>query len=123
MTDVHPGCEEDDPVDTSSPVRDDNVYATPAATPPPALEGEDGSRTPPGTSFPPDDPQLRVSPKRKVENMDQGLDSSAELPMSQRRPALAQNAVVLMKESINGTPSLHPSSLINVLLVVFPGEG
>ncbi len=85
MTDVHPGCEEDDPVDTSSPARDDNVYVTPTATPPPVLEGEDGSRTPPGASFPPDEPQLRVSPKRKVENMDQGLDSSAELPMSQKK--------------------------------------
>ncbi len=70
---------------TSSPVVDDNRYTTPVATPPPAPEREDGSRTPPGTLSPFDEPQLRVSPKRKVENMDLDADSSAELPALQKK--------------------------------------
>ncbi len=72
-------------VGTSSPVGDSNVYAIPAATPPPAPEGEDGSRTPPGTLSPVDEPQLRVSPKRKVETMDLDMDSNVELPALQKK--------------------------------------
>ncbi len=85
MTDVHRGFEKDNMVDTSSPARDDNVFATPAATPPPAPEEENGSQTPTETLLPFDELQLRVSPKRKIENMDQGADSSAELPMLQKK--------------------------------------
>ncbi len=85
MAEVQPEFEGDDMVGTSSPVGDDNVYATPATTPPPAPEGEDGSRTPPGTLFPFDEPQLRVSPKKKVENMDLDADSCAELPTLQKK--------------------------------------
>ncbi len=44
--DVQPEFGGEDMVGTSSPVEDSNVYATPAATPPPALEGEDGAQTP-----------------------------------------------------------------------------
>ncbi len=83
--DVQPEFGGEDMVGTSSPVGDDNVYATPTATSPPALEGEDGSQTPPGTLSPFDEPQLRVSPKRKVENMDLDMDSSAELPALQKK--------------------------------------
>ncbi len=75
----------DDVVGTSSPVEDNNVYVTPATTPPPALEGEDGAHMPPGALSPVDDPQLRVSPKRKVENMELDMDSSAELPALQKK--------------------------------------
>ncbi len=74
---------------TSSPVGDDNVYATPAATPPPALEEEEGPRTPPGALLPIDEPQLRISPKRKVENMDLDMDSGAELPALQKKARAA----------------------------------
>ncbi len=81
--DVQPEFRGEDMLGTSSPAGDDNVYATLAATPPPALEGEDGPRTPTGTLSPVDEPQLRVSPKRKVENMDLDMDSSTELPVSQ----------------------------------------
>ncbi len=70
---------------TSSPVGDDNVYATPAATPPPAQEGEEGPRTPTRTLSPVDKPQLRVSPKRKVENMDLDMDSGTDLPALQKK--------------------------------------
>ncbi len=48
----------EDMIGTSSPAGDDNVYVTPAATPPPALEGEEGSRTPTRTLSPVDEPQL-----------------------------------------------------------------
>ncbi len=82
--DVQPEFGGEDMVGTSSPMGDENVYATPAATPPPALEGEDGPRTPTGTLSPVDKPQLRVSPKRKVETMDMDMDSSGELPVLQK---------------------------------------
>ncbi len=72
-------------VGTSSPVVDDNVYATPADTSTPAPEGEDSSQMPPGTLSPFNEPQLRVSPKRKVKNMDLDADSSAELPALQKK--------------------------------------
>ncbi len=83
--DVQPEFGGEDMVGTSSPVGDENVYATPAATPPSALEGADGPRAPTGTLSPVNEPQLRVSPKRKVENMDQDMDSSAELPAFQKK--------------------------------------
>ncbi len=83
--DVQPKFEGEDMMGTSSPVEDGNVYATPAATPPPAPEGEDGAQTPPGALSPIDDPQLRVSPKRKVETMELDMDSSAELPALQKK--------------------------------------
>ncbi len=76
---------EGDMVDTFSPAGDDNAYATPATTPPPAPEGGDGSHTPPGTFSPIDEPQLRISPKRKVENMDLDMDSGTELPALQKK--------------------------------------
>ncbi len=72
-------------IGTSSPAEDNNVYATPAATPPPAPEGEDGAQTPPGALSPVDDPQLQVSPKRQVETMELDMDSSAELPALQKK--------------------------------------
>ncbi len=72
-------------IGTSSPVGDDNVYATPAATPPPVPEEEEGPRTPTGMLSPSNEPQLRVSPKRKVENMDLEMDSSTELPAVQKK--------------------------------------
>ena len=75
----------EDMIGTSSPVGDDNVYATPAATPPPALEGEESPRTPTRTLSPVDEPQRRISPKRKVENVDLDLDASAELPAGQKK--------------------------------------
>ena len=83
--DVQPEFEGEDMVGTSSPVGDGNVYATPAATPPPAPEGEDGPQTPTGTLSPANEPQLRVSPKRKVETMDLDMDSSVELPALQKK--------------------------------------
>ncbi len=58
---------------------------TPAAIPPPALEGEEGPRTLTRTLSPADEPQLRISPKRKVKNMDLDLDASAELPAVQKK--------------------------------------
>ncbi len=61
------------------------MYATPAATSPPATEGEDGTQTPPGALSPVDDPQLRVSPKGKVETMELDMDSSDELPALQKK--------------------------------------
>ncbi len=73
----------EDMIGTSSPVGDDNAYATPAATPPPAPEEEEGHQTPTGALSPIDEPQLRISPKRKVENMD--MDSSTELPTLQKK--------------------------------------
>ncbi len=72
-------------IGTSSPAGDDNVYVTPAATPPPAQEGEAGSQTPTRTLSPVDEPQLRVSPKRKVENMDLDMDSGTDLPALQKK--------------------------------------
>ena len=69
---------------TSSPAGDDHVYTTPAATPPPAQEGEEGSHTPDRTLSPINEPRLRVSPKRKVENMDLDMDSSTDLPALQK---------------------------------------
>ena len=83
-TDTQPEFE-GDMVGTSSPVEDSNVFATPAATPPSVHEGEDGVCTPPGALSPIDDPQLRVSPKRKVENMELDVDSSAELPALEKK--------------------------------------
>ncbi len=81
-------------IGTSSPAEDSNVYTTPATTPPPALEGEDGIQTPPGALSPVDDPQLKVSPKRKVETMEIDMDSSAELPALQKkaRAGLGRNS-------------------------------
>ena len=70
---------------TSSPAGDDHVYATPAATPPPAQEGEEGPRTPTRTLSPVDEPHLRVSPKRKIENMDLDVDSGTDLPALQKK--------------------------------------
>ncbi len=58
--DVQPEFGGEDMVGTSSPVEDSNVYATPAATPPPAPEGEDGAQMPPGALSPIDDLQLRA---------------------------------------------------------------
>ncbi len=75
----------EDMIGTSSPVGDDNVYETPATTPPPTPEEEEGPRTTTGTSSPIDEPQLRISPKRKVENMDLDMDSSTELPAVQKK--------------------------------------
>ncbi len=72
-------------IGTSSPAGDDNVYETPAATPPPALEREESHHTPTRAVSPGDEPQLRVSPKRKVENMDLDLDTSMELPAVQKK--------------------------------------
>ena len=72
-------------VGTSSPAGDDHVYATPAATPPPAQEEEDCSRTPTRALAPADELQLRVSPKRKIENMDLDVDSGTELPTFQKK--------------------------------------
>ncbi len=83
--DTQPELEGEDIIGTSSPAGDSNVHATPAATPPPAPEGEDGTQMPPGALFPLDDPQLRVSPKKKVETMDLDMDSSAELPDLQKK--------------------------------------
>ncbi len=83
--DAHPEFEGEDMVGTSSPAGDSNVYATPAATPPPVPEGEDGARTPPSALSPVDDPQLPVSPKRKVETRDLDMDSSVELPALQKK--------------------------------------
>ena len=70
---------------TSSPAGDDHVYATPAAAPPPAQEGEEGSHTPDRTLSPVNEPQLRVSPKRKVENMDLDVDFGTDLPALQKK--------------------------------------
>ncbi len=70
---------------TFSPAREENVYETPTATPPPAPEGEEGSRTPTRTLSPVDEQQLRVSPKRKVENMDLEMDSGTDLPALQKK--------------------------------------
>ena len=75
----------EDMISTSSPAGDENVYETPAATPPPAPEGEEGSRTPTRTLSPVNGPQLRVSPKRKVENMDLDMDSGTDLPALQKK--------------------------------------
>ncbi len=61
--DTPPGFEGNDMVGASFPMEDNNVYATPVATPPPAPEGEDDAHTLPGALSPVDDPQLRVSPK------------------------------------------------------------
>ncbi len=72
-------------IGTSSPAGDDNVYATPAATPPPAQEGEEGSGTPTGALSPVNELQLRVSPKRKIENMDLDMDSGTDLPALQKK--------------------------------------
>ena len=72
-------------IGTSSPAGDDNVHATPAATPPPVQEGEEGPQTPTRTLSPVDEPQLRVSPKRKVENMDLDMDSGTDLPALQKK--------------------------------------
>ncbi len=83
--DTQPEFGGEDMIGTSSPVGDDNVYATPAATPPPALEEEEGPRTPTGTLSPSAEPQLRISPKRKVENMDLDADSGTELPAVQKK--------------------------------------
>ncbi len=83
--DTQPEFRGEDMIGTSSPVGDDNVYATPAATPPPAPEEEEGPRMPTGTLSPSMEPQLRVSPKRKVENVDLDLDASAELPAVQKK--------------------------------------
>ncbi len=74
-----------DMIGTSSPARDENVYETPAATPSPAPEGEEDSRTPTGALSPVHELQLRVSPKRKVENMDLDMDSSTDLPALQKK--------------------------------------
>ena len=67
--DVQPKFEGEDLVGTSSPTEDSNVYATPAATPPPVPEEEDGTQTPPGALSPIDDSQLRVSPKSKDQSL------------------------------------------------------
>ncbi len=83
--DSQPEFEGGDMIGTSSLTGDNNVYATPAATPPPALEGEEGPRTPTRTLSPVDEPQLQVSPKRKIENMDLDMDASAELPAIQKK--------------------------------------
>ncbi len=77
--------EREDTVATSTSADNSNVYATPAASPTPMPEGEDGDRTPPITLFPPDDSQMRVSPKRKVETMEIDMDSGAELPALQKK--------------------------------------
>ncbi len=83
--DAQPEFEGEDMVGTSSPAGDSKVYATPAASPPPVPEGEDGARTPPSAWSPVDDPQLPVSPKRKVETRDLDMDSSVELPALQKK--------------------------------------
>ncbi len=71
-------------IGTSSPA-EGNVYATPAATPPPVSAGEGGIQTPLGALSPVDDRQLRVSPKRKVENMELDMYSGVELPALQKK--------------------------------------
>ncbi len=83
--DTRPEFEGEEIVDTSSPAGDDNVYATPAATPPPVQEGEEGSRTPTGALSSVDELQLRVSPKRKIGNMDLDMDSNTDLPALQKK--------------------------------------
>ncbi len=61
--DIQPEFEGEDLIATSTPPDDSNVYTTPAASPTPVPEGEKGNRTPPVTLSPPDDSQLRVSPR------------------------------------------------------------
>ncbi len=85
--DIQPEFEGEDLIATSTPPDDSKVYTctTPAASPAPMPEGEEGYRTPPATLSPPDDSQLRVSPKRKVETMEIDMDSEAELPAFQKK--------------------------------------
>ncbi len=85
QTDTQPEFGREEIVGTSSPAGDDDVYATPAATPPSAQEEEDCSRTPTRTLAPVDESQLRVSPKRKIESMDLDLDSGTDLPTLQKK--------------------------------------
>ncbi len=47
--------------------------------------GEESPRTPTRTLSPVDEPQLRVSPKRKVENMELDMDSGTDLPALQKK--------------------------------------
>ena len=84
-TDTQPEFGREETDGTSSPAGDDHVYATPAATPPPAQEEEDCSRTPTRTLAPVNELQLRVSPKRKIENMDLDVDSGTDLPIFQKK--------------------------------------
>ncbi len=110
---VEPEFEREDMIGTSSPAEDGNVYTTPAATPPPAPEGEDGIQTPSGALSPVDDRQLRVSPKMKVETMELDMDSSAEMPALQKKA----RAWV----TTNGIIYPHPKTLIDASPAASPG--
>ncbi len=83
--DIQPEFGGADLIATSTPPDDSNVYKIPAASPTPVPEGKRGDRTPPVTLSPPDDSQLRVSPKRKVETMEIDMDSEAGLPTFQKK--------------------------------------
>ncbi len=83
--DIQPEFKGEDLIATSTPPDDSNVYTTPSASPTPVPEGEEGNRTPPVTMSPPDDVQLRVSPKRKVEAMEMDIELGTELPALQKK--------------------------------------
>ncbi len=70
---------------TSTPLDNSNVYMTPADSPTPVPEGEESNRTPPVSLSPPDDVQLIVTPKRKVETMEMDMGSGTELPALQKK--------------------------------------
>ncbi len=90
--------------------------------PTPALEGEDGTRTPPGTLSLVDEPQLRVSPKRKVETIDLDMDSSVELPALQKK-AWARSGRSSAGEDKNQWDNIPPrkGARINALPAACPG--
>ncbi len=93
MPDIQPEFKGEDLIATSTPPDDNNVYATPAASPNPVPGGEEGSRLfachnvpPPSVTMSlPDDVQMRVSPKRKVETMEMDIESGTELPALQKK--------------------------------------
>ena len=101
-------------IGTSSPA-EDNVYATPAATPPPVPEGEGGIQTSPGALSPVDDSHLRVSPKRKVETMEPNC------LLSIRKPVPTLDIVVPAKTTTNGIIYPHPRTLTDASPVASPG--